>query len=45
MLDPQVFALILNTWPVANCTESIASGAVPELVSAKDSIALVVPIA
>ena len=45
MLEPQVFELILNTWPVANCTELIASDAVPELVSTKDSIALVVPTA
>jgi hypothetical protein len=45
MLEPQVFELILNTWPVANCTELIVSGAVPELLSAKDSIELVVPTA
>ena len=43
MLEPQVLALILNIWPVASCTGLIASAAVPELVKAKDSAALVVP--
>jgi hypothetical protein len=42
MLEPQVLALILNIWPVANCMEFIASAAVPEFVTTKDSTELVV---
>jgi hypothetical protein len=42
MLDPHVFALMLNTWPDVSCTELIVRAAVPELVSAKLSAALLV---
>jgi hypothetical protein len=42
MLEPQVFALMLKTVPDASCMELIVNAAVPELVSAKTSAALLV---